>query len=233
MKTGLGRRAAGIFAACLLFLTGCRSVQPAPADQVVASLYELTVQDRAVPLKEALGAGSVREVRELFPEEEQGVRASLRGEFETWCGDFKLGYTEEELKELSAAIDLLLERMTASASLKEEKNGKAVVELKIRRVSRSALDEAWERIGRETMDGLDEETVGKIAAGDEEAITALLRREVALFMEELGEMEPDGESVLLVECRKRELVIGGRKRSVWLPVSMQALRQAVEEALFS
>lgn len=231
MRTGLGRRAAGIFAACLLLLAGCKSPEPAPADQVAAALYELTVQDEAVSLKDALGAGSVREVRELFPEKE-GVRASLKGRLETWCRDFKLGYTEEELKGLSSCLERLLDRLTASASLKEEKNGKAVVELTIRRVSKTALKEAWERIGQESMDGLDKETMGKIAAGDEEAITALLRQEISQFMEELGEMEPDGETVLLVECRKRELVIDGKKRPVWLPVSMEALRQAVEESLF-
>ena len=62
MRTKLAVLLAAVMMVCSIALTGCQS-KLVPADQVVGALYELTVKENAVPVKDLLGFASEDDVR--------------------------------------------------------------------------------------------------------------------------------------------------------------------------
>lgn len=230
MRKKIALAAATVMTVCSIALTGCQS-KLAPADQVVGALYELTIKNNAVPMKDLLGFASEEDVKSALMEE--GADEDLVSMFKTEFESAGIEFSDAELQEMTTAVQGLVDKLGYTAEIKDETKDAVNVTLKVKSFSMSDMEKILVDIVTDMQTNMDEETMAAIMAGDQAAMQKLMQDAVKEFMSKLGGMEPAEEPVeLTIKCERVKVNVSGKDKVAWMPLDLSKFSEDVNNASF-
>ena len=207
----------------------CTGRRISAADQVVGALYELTVKENAVPVKDLLGFASEDDVRaSLLSDDYEDMSDMFKNEF----SGMGIEFTDDEIKEMSDTMSKLLNKLSYTAEIQEEGKDETTVVLKVTGYSSDDMNQIMTDLMTEIQTNMDEETLTALMTGDEEATMALMQ-DVIKVVVKFGEMEPTTETTdVTVKCEKMKVEVSGKEKVSWMPSDMDKFVDDLENASF-
>lgn len=222
---------AALSVACMA-LAGCGSAEPAPANQTVGAIFELTAKSNMTPMKDLLGFASEDDVRSTFLAEGSDSD-DLVSQFQAQFTAEGVTMSDESVKEFADVLEEILARLTYTTEIISEDKETVVVSLKVNSYSAADMEQVTLDALTAMQERLTEEDQMAIMNGDNDILTSYMEGYFSDLVSGLSAMEISSEPVAIeVSCEKMLVDVSGKEKTAWMPSDLGGFYEDIEASIF-
>ena len=145
-----------------------------------------------------------------------------------------LGFaSDEEVEEMSNALQGLIDKLDYSAEITDQSKDETTVLLKVKSYSMDDMQNIMVDVMTDMQNNIDEETAAAIMTGDEDALQKLMQDAVKQYMGKIGGMVPAEEMTeLTIKCQRVKVDVSGKEKVAWMPQDLSKFSDEVNNATF-